>query len=159
SGNGGAVDNEGPGTTMTLIGSTFRDNRSAGVDGDPNIPVRFGNAEGLGGALMNYAESTCCVIGCNFSDNLSIATTTGSVGGGIANVFATLTVSSSTFQGNQAIGEAFEGLGGAILNDGGPLLVTDSTFLHNEALGAAGSYGIGGAIENNAVDGSTSTAT
>src|SRR5262249_26483734 len=61
SGNGGAVDNEGPGTTMTLTNSTFRDNQSAGVDGEAAIPVSFGNAEGLGGGLMNFAGSTCYV--------------------------------------------------------------------------------------------------
>ncbi len=52
SGNGGAVDNEGPGTTMTLSNSTFLNNQSVGGTG----------GFGVGGAIMNYADSTCTIV-------------------------------------------------------------------------------------------------
>src|SRR5262249_62266281 len=57
-GNGGAIDNEGPGATMTLTGSTLRGNTSGG------------RGEGFGGRVMDFCGSTVYVLGCSLSGNL-----------------------------------------------------------------------------------------
>jgi phospholipase/lecithinase/hemolysin len=144
-GNGGAIDNEGPGTTMTLSNSTLRRNTSGGT------------GEGLGGGLMNFAGSTCDVLGCVLIDNLSTSTTTGSVGGGIINFFGTMTVGNSTIEGNRAVGGAGgPGIGGGINNFASTLTVTGSTFADNEAIGGTGANGTistNGGLLNGALSG------
>jgi hypothetical protein len=157
-GNGGAIDNEGPGSLMTVSSSTVRNNTSK---------------DGPGGGLMNFADSTMNVVGCTLTGNQSLAESSGigiANGGGIENASATMTVSNCTLSGNQALGGggaggsargSGEGVGGGILNvNGATLTVVDSTLTANRAIGgnnmdtsAATGYpinggGLGGGIGN-----------
>jgi len=141
-GNGGALDNEGTGATMTVTGSTFLDNESASG----------GNSGSVGGAIMNFANSTLTVTNSSFSNNQVLGSGSGNSGGGgaIANdggdgststVLATIT--NCTFTGNTASGNAIftgyldigNGYGGALFNYGshGIMTVSDSTVAANSA--------------------------
>lgn len=142
---GGAIHNYGG--TVTVVDSTFINNRLTGV----NI---------YGGAIFNE-KGTMTVTGSTFTDN-----NVRDYGGAISNYRGTLTVNSSTFTGNRASkGGAISNLldstlivtgsnfnsntayyGGGIGNDG-TMTVTGSTFTGNKAENG----GSGGAIQSNAI--------
>src|SRR5262249_33690855 len=126
-GNGGAIDNEGLGTTMTVSGSTLTGNRSVGGDGaDGETSL----GQGLGGGVMN-ALGTMTISDSTISDNQAIGgdhstptldnpLTGGGIGGGIVNFAGgTLTVIDCTIKGNQARGGATDaGPGGSAAGGG-----------------------------------------
>jgi hypothetical protein len=165
-GNGGAVNNNGIGVVMTLVGCTVSGNRSVG-GGE--------GAGGLGGGLLNYGGSILTVIGSTIKNNLAIgsdggdaANSTGNsrgTGGGIDNAAATLNVMGCTITNNLArAGDnsvlsdadpyAGAGFGGGIENNlDGVLNISDSSIANNVAQGGAtaagpGGDGVGGGISN-----------
>jgi predicted outer membrane repeat protein len=102
---GGGIDNVG-GASAQITHCTIRNNS-----------VRPG---GLGGGLYNGGTMTV-------SDSTIDGNTGGYGGGGIENLFGTLTVSRTTFAGNSAA------IGAGIDNDWGTLTVSNSTFAGNSA--------------------------
>src|SRR5262249_1865404 len=117
-GNGGAIDNEGPGATMTISNSTIRGNQSGSSTAAFNI--------GLGGGLFAWAASITTIKNSTISDNRAVAGPGEYTnGGGIVNA-STMTLINSMVVGNMALGGAGatgigtmagEGLGGGILNN------------------------------------------
>jgi hypothetical protein len=63
-GNGGAIDNLGEKTTMTVVGCAISNNRSVGGGG-------FGS-QGIGGGLLNGGGSILNVVGCAITKNLAL---------------------------------------------------------------------------------------
>jgi hypothetical protein len=116
---GGAIDNLGGSVQITHC--TIRDNS-----------VRPG---GLGGGLYN--GGTMSVSDCTVSGN-----TGGYGGGGIENLYGTLTVRRTTFAGNTAA------IGAGVDNDSGTLTVSNSTFAGNSASadGGGGISNYGGPV-------------
>jgi hypothetical protein len=130
SANGGALDNEGSGTTMSLSNCLLTGNRSIGGDGGDGVTTL---SQGLGGAILN-AFGTLSVTNCTLSGNQAIG-------------------------GNHSTPTALNpltgaGQGGAILNGvGGIAIITNSTLSGNQARGGGtdagpGGSGVGGAISN-----------
>lgn len=140
-GGGGAILND---ASLTVAGSSFRDNQAVGGDGSFS-PSHNGHA--LGGAIMSGSLTALPIIGA---------------------VGADLTVIGSEFRHNQALGgndnriadpmpprsEApNNGYGGGILVYQGSAAIRASTLTHNRAVGGAGgdpggkgSLGVGGGL-------------
>lgn len=114
-------------------------------------------ANGLGGgAIRNKPGADLTLDRSRLLDNQTTGTgTVDLLGGGLLNE-GVARVTDSTFKGNVATGGGAAtriggSAGGAIDNyNGARLTVRGSTFVENRAVGAAGFYGMGGAIENNA---------
>ena len=94
-----------------------------------------GNSAQNGGAINNYLQGNCNVIGCTFTDNTAVI-----MGGAIIN-YAALSVTGCTFTNNTAHE------GGAISNFYGNCNVNCCTFTGNSAINPIG-IGDGGAIFN-----------
>jgi len=166
-GNGGALDNEGPGASMTVSSSTF------GL----NLSVSGGQSGTLGGAIENNDNGTLTVTNSSFTDNEALGSGSGNSGQGGAilndgndNATSTtlVTITNCLFTGNVAGGVAgAEGNGvssdgGALVNAGvyGTMIVSNCAFLDNQAAGESGTNGVGGVgggINND--DGGTLTVT
>src|SRR5262249_39392311 len=142
-----------PGLAVTIANLTIA---NGSVTGDESST--FG-----GGGILNEAGCTLTLSHAVLKNKTAKAAnkTVDVFGGGLLNE-GTAVVASCTFSGNQALGGGggsffggfFAGsVGGAIDNfEGATLTVTDSSFVHNQALGSgAGDFGIGGAIESNAL--------
>ena len=116
---GGAIVNYG---TLTITGSTFRDNRAIGGS----------RPSGSAGAILNIG--TLSVDRSNFSGN-DAATT---AGGAIDTYGGPVTLTNSTFTDNQAVIS-----GGALYSDNAVVTVTNCDFLHNsgDAIAMDGSSG------------------
>jgi hypothetical protein len=165
-GNGGALDDEGPGTTMTVISSSFIDNQSVGGPGGDGVTTL---SQGIGGGILKFL-GTLTVSNCAFLGNLAAGGSGGSnvaagtsegasFGGGLATLQGTALVTDCMFAGNQAIGgDSAAGpggiaQGGGVLNAAGSLTVSDSTFVANTARGgqgapgAVGGLGVGGGFD------------
>jgi phospholipase/lecithinase/hemolysin len=162
----------GNGATVTLSGLTIA---NGSVTADESGPLSLG-----GGGILNEAGSTLTLDHCTVSNNTATAVSNrvDIFGGGLLNE-GTATVTSCTFSGDKALdggGTSFFGgsVGGGIDNYGGATLtVTGSTFTGNQALGngtytqtlgggginGTFSFGIGGAIENNAGESVSSPST
>ncbi len=135
-GNGGALDNEGPGVSMTVSSSAFLDNHAVAGSG----------ADGIGGAILNY-KSKLTVTNSSFTGNEALGRGSGKSGqgGAILNDLDTgsaasvsATIINCTFTENRAAGSAGGvGYGGALFNGGsqGILAVSDSTLSGNSADG------------------------
>ena len=174
-GNGGGIDNQGPGSTMTVSNSTLTANQSIGGN-NGNGAGAFG--EGLGGGIMN-ALGTLTVNNCKLQGNQAIggAGSTAGVanpptgsgqGGAIVNLEGTLTVNNSSLTNNLAIGgnsttgSGGIGDGGGIANWGvglgaglpGNAYLTNCTFTGNQAVAGSGSSGfpaafaVGGGLDS-----------
>jgi hypothetical protein len=138
---GGAIDNAG---NLAIRDAIFSDNHSVGGIG--------------GGAIDNQPGAGLTLSQSSLTNNTATAGAASDVFGGALLNQGSAIVSSSTFEDNEALGGGNSGTffagsqGGAIDNFGtASLTVTSSTFANNEAVGAAGlSFGVGGAIENNA---------
>src|SRR5262249_25591800 len=135
-GNGGAIDNEGPGAIMTLSHSTLGHNQS-GESGN--------GGAGLGGGLFTYAARTTTRVDRTISDNQAVAGPGEYAnGGGIVNsgsailtlidsaVVGNLSLGGAGATGNQATGMVGEGIGGGIMNAATMTLV-GSTVADNQA--------------------------
>jgi hypothetical protein len=146
--NGGAIDNQGGGTTMTLTGCTIAGNR--GVGGSNGL-----NGQSFGGGILNASGSVMNIDDCRVIANTSqggSGTTPSLVlpssgfgeGGGITNGFATLTVTGCTIAGNLAaggtttVGPGGNAFGGGIDNLGGNLTLIGSGVFGNAAIAASG---------------------
>ena len=160
-GNGGAIDNEGTGTVMTLSNSMLLNNQSVGgPGGDFSSNPTFSTSQGIGGGFLN-AGGTVTVTKCTLTGNKaqggegSAPTATENpftgigFGGAIVNA-GTLTVTDSTLTGNLASGvnastrlAGTNGRGGGLLNAGGTVTVKHSTIDNNQALGGQGGNGGG----------------
>src|SRR5262249_4198140 len=136
--------------TVTIAGLTIA---NGSVTADESGPLSLG-----GGGILNEAGATLTLRGVTLASNTATASSSSvrGFGGGLLNE-GSATVLSCTFSGNEATGGGggsfFGGSeGGAIDNFGGATLtVTNSTFTDNQALPSdSSSFGIGGAIENNA---------
>jgi hypothetical protein len=131
SANGGGLDNQGSGATMSVTKSTLTGNRALGGS-DAGAGV-----EGLGGGIMNVVGSTLVVDNSTLTDNLAQ--------GGSYN---------TPTSGNLPFGpSAGAGQGGGILNGAATATITDTTLNNNEATGGPnilgpGSFATGGGIEN-----------
>lgn len=174
--NGGAINNEGGGSTMTIDDSTLAGNRAiggAGADGASTLGQSFG------GAILNYAFATMHINDSTIVANVaqggdhqaatSAAPGIGSAfGGGVGNALGTLFIQNSTVDGNLAQGGAAasgpggNGLGGAIENIGGQLTLSDSDLSMNLARAGSGGgganpvlagIGAGGALDDEAFAG------
>ncbi len=153
-GNGGAIDNEGTGATMTLTNSRLIDNQSIGGYG----------ANGLGGGIVNAQGSTLIVTNSTFIGNQAIggdskSTPTFAFGGGLNNTSAGLTVSDSSFFGNKALTHSPDGVavGGGLENgfyyvsgEGLELELINCTLSGNQAIGVGAAQGLaaGGGLDN-----------
>jgi uncharacterized repeat protein (TIGR01451 family) len=148
-GKGGAVQVASNGTALTVINSTFSNNKADS-----------------GGAIFADFFTPVAIVGSSFTDNSATY-------GGAVLTIGPLTVTNSVFSGNQADSsggaisseasapdavtitgslfkdnQASDGVGGAIVNYT-PLTVTNSTFYNNTATGDDGGFrGRGGAIFN-----------
>jgi hypothetical protein len=158
---GGAISN-GPSSVLTVVNSTFLDNRAAGQVGAAF--VEGGAIWNTDNASVNKVEgvgATAVVIGCIFIGNEAVGADGGSAsgnnalsicnGGAIHNDgHSVLTVENSTFLDNAAIagsGGSGKGTsifaiavatGGAIANDEGLRLTVDGcTFSYNDAVGGS----------------------
>jgi hypothetical protein len=140
-GNGGALDNEGPGAMMIVSGCGFLHNQSVAGSGSDS-------ANGIGGAIMNYDNSTVTVTNSLFNRNEALGNGSGGSGqgGAIANdgvgastASTTVSISNCTFSENVA-GAGAGGYGGALINNGtyGFLPVIDSTIAANSAASNGG---------------------
>jgi len=108
---GGGIYNEGGG--LTLTGATFDGNSATSGDG---------------GGLFNYsASSTVVMTSCTFTDN-----TAAQSGGGMRNIWSSVSVSGSTFTDNQA------SYGGGIYSEATVLSLTGTTFTGNDATSGGG---------------------
>jgi predicted outer membrane repeat protein len=129
---GGGLHNDG---TLTLTDSTLSGNSALGAVLAPdNTP-----SQGAGGAIFNNFGGTLTVSGCTLSGNFATGLDFGGfhfrgLGGGIANVNATLDVRGSTFSGN------FSENGGAIYGLEGTLTLSDCTLSGNTAIDGGGIY-------------------
>jgi hypothetical protein len=130
-GNGGAINNEGLGTTLTCIACGFIGNRSVGGGGGDGVTT--GDSEGVAGAIMN-GFSTLNVSDCVIAGNQAIGGNNtilsaadplagSGFGGGVENNFSgTLIISDSLIAGNLAVGGATssgpggDAVGGGISN-------------------------------------------
>jgi len=140
---GGALDNQGTGASMTVSSCTLRDNQAVGGSGSG------GFAEG--GCIINNGGSRLTVTNSSFKDNEALGGGSGTqgLGGAIENVAysissttpETATINNCTFTGNVAGGVAgVSGFGGA-LNNAGPgatMTVSNSTLLNNQSVGGGG---------------------
>jgi hypothetical protein len=160
---GGAIHNEGAGTTLTVINTTFTGNAALGGNGGAGGPNALFIDEGYGGALSNEHGAALYVTGSTFTGNRAVGGNGGVGGGGSFSEVglalggaiynnSSLSVSGSTFTGNQALGgsggtggSAFaynvvgSGAGGAIMNTlAGTATVAGSTFTANQAIGGNG---------------------
>jgi hypothetical protein len=171
--NGGAINNEGGGSTMTIDDSMIVGNRAiggAGANGSSTLGQSFG------GAILNYAFATMNINDSTIVGNLAqggdhpAATTTvpgtgSAFGGGVGNALATLVIHNSTIGGNlaqggkAASGPGGNGLGGAIENLGGQLTISGSDLSYNLARAGKGGgganpvlagVGVGGALDDEA---------
>jgi len=145
SGHGGAISNIDD-STITIINTTFTENKTHGTNGSPDA----------GGAVYNRG-GTVKIDGSTFTNNKTIGSVSG-MGGAIYNEESythegTMEISNSSFVGNQS------SFGGAIGNYG-VLELTNATFDGNKALDTYASeegYGIGGAIFNSSMGKATIT--
>ena len=120
-------------STLNVTHCTFAQNLSSGLV--------FGES----GAIDSESDSADTIVGSTFTDNLAIATGTGSgsTGGAVSNISSTISFKQCTFTGNQCIGgdgadgvNTFgQGAGGAILNDAGSLSLTGCSLTGNVARG------------------------
>jgi hypothetical protein len=170
-GNGGGIDNQGPGSTMTLTNDTLIGNQSLGGARGDGV-TSFG--QGIGGGIMNLfgtvtlSNSTLsgnqAIGGDHATPTLANPVTGGGIGGAIAVFAGTFTVTNSRLLGNQArggntdAGPGASALGGGIEKSfGSTLTVRDSTLLGNVAIAGHGGPGTstvpaglaaGGGIDN-----------
>src|SRR5262249_62277569 len=111
--NGGALDNQGPGCTMTVSNCTLTGNKSMGGN-NGNGTALFG--EGLGGGIMNVF-GTLTLSNCTLTSNQALGgtgSTTGIAnpptdsgqGGGIVNLEGTLLANNRPLNGNLPRGGA-----------------------------------------------------
>jgi predicted outer membrane repeat protein len=129
---GGGIHNDG---MLTLTDSTLCGNSALGAVLAPNNTP----SQGAGGALFNNFLGTVTVSGCTLSSNYATGLDFGGfhyrgLGGGIANINATLDVRCSTFSGN------FSESGGAIYSFVGTLTLSDCTLCGNTAIDGGGIY-------------------
>jgi predicted outer membrane repeat protein len=129
---GGGIHNDG---TLTLTDSTLSGNSALGAVLAPNNTP----SQGAGGAIFNNFLGTLTVSGCTLSGNFATGLDFGGfhfrgLGGGIANINATLDLRGSTFSGN------FSENGGAIYSLVGTLTVSDCTLSGNTAIDGGGIY-------------------
>jgi hypothetical protein len=174
-GNGGGIDNQGPGVTMTVSNCTLAGNESIGGN-NGNGTNAFG--EGLGGGMMNLF-GTLTVSNCTLVNNQALGGNGGTAGltnpptgsgqgGGIVNLEGTLWADDCTLSGNRAVGgntaAGSGGIGdaGGIANWGaglggglpGTAYLTDCTVTGNEAVAGSGgssfpaAFAVGGGIDN-----------
>ncbi|MGO9344754.1 MAG: hypothetical protein ACLP6E_19890, partial [Acidimicrobiales bacterium] len=120
---GGAVFAGGP---LTVSGSSFRDDATAGEGSD------------LGGAI--YDNSFASISGSSFDSDRADGTAASTFGGAVYDAGAGADIANTTFDGNVAV----NGNGGAIASSGGGELLSGDTFSRNEATG--GANGEGGAL-------------
>lgn len=112
--NGGAVNNASAGT-LSIIDCRLEGNSTTGA----------------GGALQNFSGSTLLLVGSTVNGNTA---SSGTSGGGAAQLNGSATIVNSTFSGNTAP----VGSGGAIFSNGTSLLIVNSTFTGNSAANNAG---------------------
>jgi hypothetical protein len=177
-GNGGALDNEGIGSTMIVSNCAIVGNRSVGGDGGDGETTL---SQGIGGGIMNVL-GTLTVANSALIGNLALGgnhstptadnpLTGGGLGGGIVNFLGgTVTVRDSSLLGNVARGGTTDaGPGGAAVGGGidntealppsppSTLTVINCEFIGNQAIaghGGAGNTSIpaglaaGGAIDD-----------
>jgi hypothetical protein len=178
-GNGGALDNEGPGATMTVTNSALIGNLAIGGPAGDGVTTL---SQALGGGVINILGiltiSSSAFLGNKASAGSGGSNLTPSVsegvasGGALVNALGAATVTNCAFAGNQALGgnsAAGPGgiaQGGAVNNTvAGTLTIGNSTFFANTAHGGAGAggagggLGVGGAIDNYSGTGSASTVT
>src|SRR5262249_32171204 len=142
-GNGGALDVEGTGATMTVSNSWLLGNQSVGAPGGDGLTTL---SQGLGGGGCNFFGTLTVrhsapignrAVGGSGGSNVPAGVSDGvGGGGGIENALGAATVTGCTFAGNQAVGGASAaglggiGQGGGIVNTfGAGLTVSDSTFV------------------------------
>jgi hypothetical protein len=137
-GSGGGIWNRG---TLTVSDSSFAGNSATGSGTGSQL------ISASGGAIANVRAGTSgmvAVSGSTFGGNSANGRDLGS-GGGIDNVFGTLTVTASNLSDNSTAG-ASSGGGGGISSSSGTLTVTDSVLSGNSAVGPGGGGGNGGGI-------------
>jgi phospholipase/lecithinase/hemolysin len=163
-GNGGAIMNEGTGTTMKLSNSTLIGNQSVGQPGNDSP----GGA--IGGAILNWYGSALTISNCTLAGNQAIGGNGATAeGGAIDNsTGATMYLINSKLSNNQANGGAGAddvsnlglALGGAIFNDSGATLsIVNSKLTGNQALGGVSGVADAGAALGGAIDNDASTLT
>jgi len=158
-GNGGAIINEGIGTSVTLVGCTVAGNRSVGGGGGDGVTT--GDSEAVAGGLMN-AFGTLNLQGCAIVGNLALGGNNAilstndplagsAFGGGIENnLNGTLNISNSVVAGNVAQGGATttgpggDAVGGGISNSpqATMMTMTNCVVAGNSAVAGHGGPGV-----------------
>ncbi len=158
-GNGGGLDSEGIGVSMTLSGCTIGGNQSVGGGGGDGITT--GDSEADGGGIQ-AAAGTLNISGCTITNNQAIGgnntilsdgwTIAGcAVGGGIENNFGNvLNISNSTIANNTAQGGSMttnpgpgsDAMGGGISNSPSATMnMTNCVVSNNKAIAGHGGAG------------------
>jgi len=151
--NGGAILNEGLGSSMTITGCQISGNRAVG--GKDGIKQ---SGQALGGGVMNAYSMV--IADCTITDNQAVGGDNGNplqnpwngggFGGGVCNDNGVLlTITDSVIGGNIAqggtntSGPGSDGFGGGIMSNGAPgnMTVTDSQISNNMAIGGLGGAG------------------
>ena len=168
---GGAINDEGSDTFLTVAGSTFNRNTAmGGISGFRTGSATNGyfGSDGVGGAInLGLSASGDISAGTTFSYNVALgANGTGDADGGFGlggaiDTFPTsLTISDTQFLNNRAqggnggpTGPATSGVGGGLRAVGGVLNLWDLTFTSNRAIAGNGQgppdrmgWGVGGAM-------------
>ncbi len=149
--NGGALNTDATGGSVTIVGATTFDGNTASAEGGA-ININGGTLTATGSTIRNNVAATD---GGGLSNNnagnvtfttVTVTNNTGASGGGVAtHDGSTTTITGSTFTGNHATASGLIGDGGAILNDGGPFILRDSTLTGNDAFDGGGLANLGDA--------------
>src|SRR5262249_37499272 len=136
-GAGGAISNIFD-ALLTVSNCTFTNNLAS--DGSGFL--------GTGGAIANGFGSSLTLSNSAFTGNQALGNSTQSAGGALANIFATISVSTCSFTNNLSSGWFFAG-SGAVDNAFGAATVTKCTFTGNRAVGTGpGASASGGGLSS-----------
>jgi N-acetylneuraminic acid mutarotase len=150
---------QGPGANLLTISGNqasrvfFTNSNATATIKD--LTIANGRDSNAGGGINNLGNVT--IAGCVLRDN-TIVTSGGSfnegAGGGIYNIYGTVTILNSTLSGNSASANggsnSNSGRGGGIYNNNGTVKITNSSISGNSASanGSGNNYGEGGGIYN-----------